>query len=593
MEVQIEATPWTIFDRIYYKDDSTIEYEYSEYKERVAFITPNSVYNLINQDLDLPLMISDSFIHVQCQIVNASNGANIATGNVALTNNGFNIFQRVEYYMDEQLVESLDLPGIATTVKGLIDYSSAYSKNSLANEFWYPDTGFGDNNNGLTFIDVTQGNAICSYTTGAANQIILTLPVQVPALSFANADVIAVYLYNKPLSFLRQATATGLYTTSTPSIVRIGGGPAYPTATFTLSAVANGDNIRVFTSYGEEVTLFANDINVRLQGNATPLTILSGAVAANLPIRARAAGDINLNTGFDKRVLRSLSNADGITSNKIINLYLPIKRMFKLFEYNQQVFKGIKHQMTLYKNLNNKEVLMTTNTSPLAQLNIINMSWWVPVLRPSVDYALKLNAQLNEGTSTKLMWNQLTCITSYDFASGQNIGGYTSYRIGGFSDKPVRVYIVFRNLNQYNNGTSQSAFNPMVFLHMNITNIHIRLNNTQYPKTEYLADFITNNEYNRLYQQYSEFSGFNDAEGGGVNVNYDDFKNLYPIFCFDLSKQEPEIWKNRTEVEMELRFIRTAELAPPNNVTFRFHAIIECEKKLEIKGMENRMSLIV
>lgn len=82
-------------------------------------------------------------------------------------------------------------------------------------------------------------------------------------------------------------------------------------------------------------------------------------------------------------IILSLSDVDNITTSNLINIYLPIKRMFKLFEYNQQVFKGMKHQIVLYKNLNNKEQFMMNSaaaTLGTAQLNIVNMSWWVPVL---------------------------------------------------------------------------------------------------------------------------------------------------------------------------------------------------------------------
>lgn len=80
-------------------------------------------------------------------------------------------------------------------------------------------------------------------------------------------------------------------------------------------------------------------------------------------------------------------------------------------------------------------------------------------------------------------------ITSIDFETDQSVNSYNSYRIGAFANKPVRVYIVFRILNQYNNGSAQTAYNALTFQHMNITNIHLRLNNTQYPKTEYNCHF--------------------------------------------------------------------------------------------------------
>jgi len=34
MEEQIKNTPWNVFDRVHWKDDSTTQYEFVYYKER-------------------------------------------------------------------------------------------------------------------------------------------------------------------------------------------------------------------------------------------------------------------------------------------------------------------------------------------------------------------------------------------------------------------------------------------------------------------------------------------------------------------------------------------------------------------------------
>ena len=74
-------------------------------------------------------------------------------------------------------------------------------------------------------------------------------------------------------------------------------------------------------------------------------------------------------------------------------------------------------------------------------------------------------------------------------------------------------------------------------------------------------------------------------EGGGPSICYDEFDSLYPIFCFDLTKQDAQIWANVTAAEMELKYKRSGELAAPNNVNFRIYAIIEFEKKIEISAV--------
>ncbi len=59
MEEQVKSRDWNVFDRVKYRDESTTQYEFVEYKERNVQVTNLNEYNMINQDLDVPLMIPD------------------------------------------------------------------------------------------------------------------------------------------------------------------------------------------------------------------------------------------------------------------------------------------------------------------------------------------------------------------------------------------------------------------------------------------------------------------------------------------------------------------------------------------------------
>ncbi len=101
-------------------------------------------------------------------------------------------------------------------------------------------------------------------------------------------------------------------------------------------------------------------------------------------VRAPINYGFNVNTGFEKRVLKTLNNNDSVTANKTLNLLLPIRKVFKIFESNDHVFRGIKHQIKLYKNTNNKILFSHDTATPDATMIISDISWWVPALRPSL-----------------------------------------------------------------------------------------------------------------------------------------------------------------------------------------------------------------
>ena len=59
---------------------------------------------------------------------------------VALTNNAImHVFSRIEYHLSNQLIESLNYPGQATTMPGLLKYSDDFSKAQGLNQLWYKD----------------------------------------------------------------------------------------------------------------------------------------------------------------------------------------------------------------------------------------------------------------------------------------------------------------------------------------------------------------------------------------------------------------------------------------------------------------------
>ena len=59
----------------------------------------------------------------------------------ALTNNAImHLFNRIEYHLSNQLIESLNYPGQATTMLGLLIYPNDFSNAQGLNQLWYKNT---------------------------------------------------------------------------------------------------------------------------------------------------------------------------------------------------------------------------------------------------------------------------------------------------------------------------------------------------------------------------------------------------------------------------------------------------------------------
>lgn len=164
---------------------------------------------------------------------------------------------------------------------------------------------------------------------------------------------------------------------------------------------------------------------------------------------------------------------------------------------------------------------------------------------------------------------------------------YYDWRITSSSHRPVRMFVIFQYLNRYNDQTK----NNMIFDHLNIDRIHCRIGSQQFPKEEYQCNFNdgTEEDISRLYNAYLHMgNNINDLDSG-ASLCYSDFKNLYPIFCFDLKAQDNQIWRNVTEIDIQLRVhFRDALTSDARGI-----ALIEFERQIRIKGANQRLAVEV
>ena len=72
---------------------------------------------------------SESYLIFEDRLTKADGTAYANADEVALTNNAImHMFSRIEYHLSNQLIESLNYPGQATTMLGLLNYPDGFSK---------------------------------------------------------------------------------------------------------------------------------------------------------------------------------------------------------------------------------------------------------------------------------------------------------------------------------------------------------------------------------------------------------------------------------------------------------------------------------
>lgn len=124
------------------RDESIEEYEYHEYEPITGTNINNPGEIRINiETQDIYTHPSESYLIIEGRLTKADGTAYANAENVAITKKGLmHLFSNIKYQFSGQEIESLFLPGQATTILGLLKYPDDFSKSQGLNQLWYKDT---------------------------------------------------------------------------------------------------------------------------------------------------------------------------------------------------------------------------------------------------------------------------------------------------------------------------------------------------------------------------------------------------------------------------------------------------------------------
>ena len=126
----------------YQVDDSIKSYEYNEYHP-----TSGSNLNMAGQ-ITINIDNQDEWYHprrsvllVEGNLIKEDGSRYLDTDLVSLTNNGIMyLFSNIKYVLGDHEIESVNHPGFASTMLGMLKHPAGYAKESVLMECWYPDT---------------------------------------------------------------------------------------------------------------------------------------------------------------------------------------------------------------------------------------------------------------------------------------------------------------------------------------------------------------------------------------------------------------------------------------------------------------------
>ena len=297
----------------------------------------------------------------------------------------------------------------------------------------------------------------------------------------------------------------------------------------------------------------------------------------------------NFNAGFKVRHDYIFGNNDGVAANLgKFSFRIPLKHIFGFCEDYDKIVYGLKHTLTLTRDNDNTAIFKAIvndaggNDTLFGQVKLDKIIWFMPHVTPADEDKMKLYKIIERKEKIPVGYRMIQC-DSASIPPG-NISSF-SWRLAVKSSPEVPRFIII-GLQQ--NGINNQVTNPSTFANLNVSNMYVMLNSTRYPATDYDINFGTQ-QFSRVYGDVAEFrSKFYNMDEliSNPNINPSDYKGLYSLFLFDVSKQSEKLKYSTTDIQVKIFFRGDV----PNNV--QVYGVIISDRLINFQSDGNKFSVV-
>ena len=297
----------------------------------------------------------------------------------------------------------------------------------------------------------------------------------------------------------------------------------------------------------------------------------------------------NFNAGFKIRHDYIFGNTDGVAANVgKFSFRIPLKHIFGFCEDYDKIVYGLKHTLTLTRDNDNTAIFKAIvndaggNDTLFGRVNLDKIIWFMPHVTPADEDKMKLYKIIERKEKIPVGYRMIQC----DNASipPGNINSF-SWRLAVKSSPEVPRFII---IGFQQDGINNQTTNPSTFAHLNVSNIYVMLNSTRYPATDYDINFGIQ-QFSRVYGDVADFrSKFYNMDEliSNPNINPSDYKGLYSLFLFDVSKQSEKLKYSTTDIQVKIFFRGDV----PNNV--QVYGVIISDRLINFQSDGNKFSVV-
>ncbi|MCG8373489.1 MAG: hypothetical protein MI700_08160 [Balneolales bacterium] len=261
---------------------------------------------------------------------------------------------------------------------------------------------------------------------------------------------------------------------------------------------------------------------------------------------------------------------------------IPLKEIFGFAEDYTKVIYGLKQQLTLKRTADTDAIFKNAATDA-GKVTLDKISWYLPIVEPNDEEKFALMKEIENKTELSIDY-RMRQADNISVPQSTNFDWRLTIKAG--AEKPRYILVAFQTKPA--DDTPDQEWNRSIFNHCNVQSMAVYLNNIQYPRTDYDLN-IAQNGFARLFRDVTKFranySGLT-PELSHCNISPSDWKDLYPFYVFDVSKQSERLKTSTIDVKIKVRFEGNA---PANTQAY---ALVLSDRKILMQSNGNNFNVV-
>ena len=226
---------------------------------------------------------------------------------------------------------------------------------------------------------------------------------------------------------------------------------------------------------------------------------------------------------------------------------IPLKHIFGFAEDYDKIVYGFRHVLTLVRK-SDDDAIFRLAAAGAGKITLSKVSWYIPHVRPADGPKLRLYEMIEKKVKLDVGFRMRQCES---ISVPQSTSFSWRMTVKSSPEKPRYIIVAFQTGKD-----GDQEKNPSIFDHVKVKNMYVTLNSTRYPVVDYNLSFAKQ-QFSRAYGDAASFRAkyyHMDELVSNPNINPSDYKDLFPLFVFDVSKQSEKLKHSVTDIQIKAYF---------------------------------------